>query len=61
MQHKLYKPEFIDVPYDMRNNEKAGFVKGVGHKAKVGSRDCTSYDPMPPKKAVKKVPRDYEN
>ena len=61
MEYKMKKPEFLDVSYDLRNNEKAGFYRGAGHAAKVGKKDCTSYDPMPPKKEIKKVPRSYEN
>ena len=59
----LTAPEFAEVDkpsYDQRNYSNAGKFRGVGERGKTGLKDCSSYDPMPPKKMRMKVPRDHE-
>ena len=56
---KLNRPEFIDVPYDYRSVEYAGPFNGVGEAGKVGLKNSTSIDAMPPEKKTIKVPRDH--
>ncbi len=56
----LKRPEFLsEVPYDYRNMEKAGPFAGVGERGKVGSKNSTSIDAMPPNKKCIYVPRDH--
>jgi len=57
---KLKRPEFLsEVPYDYRNIENAGPFDGVGERGKVGSKNSTSIDAMPPNKKTTYVPRDH--
>jgi len=59
----IKKPDFSepDLPaYDYRNMEDAGKYRGVGQAGKVGLRQSTSINAMPPEKGKMKVPRDHE-
>lgn len=57
----IERPEFADVPYDYRNQEKAGRYRGVGKTGKVGKMGSSmDKNPMPPEKHVMGVPRDHE-
>lgn len=59
----LDKPDYAEAnkpAYDYRNFSDAGKFRGVGQAGKVGKKTCSSHDPMPPKKAQMKVPRDHK-
>ena len=57
---ELTKPKFFDEPYDYRNIENVGEYRGVGQAGKIGMRNSTSIDAMPPKKSDMLVPRDHK-
>ncbi len=66
---KEIKEPFIDGPefsdpnkpaYDYRNYECAGKYRGVGQAGKVGMKNTTSIEPMPPVQNCIKVPRDQD-
>lgn len=57
---ELKRPDFFNEPYDYRNFEVGGKYRGVGEAGKVGSKDSTSVDAMPPKEIKMNVPRDHK-
>ena len=57
---ELTKPKFFNEPYDYRNIENAGHYCGVGERGKVGSRESSSIEAMPPKQKKMQVPRDHK-
>ena len=57
------RPDFSEPnkpAYDHRNYECAGKYRGVGEAGKVGKKNPSSIEPMPPEKKKMKVPRDHE-
>lgn len=59
----IKRPDFSEPnapSYDYRNMEDAGKFRGVGQAGKVGLKNSTSIDAMPPQKKTIKVPRDHE-
>lgn len=57
---ELTEPKFFNEPYDYRNIENVGEYCGVGEAGKVGMRNSTSIDAMPPTKKTMLVPRDHK-
>lgn len=59
----IKRPDFSEPnepAYDYRNMEDAGKFRGVGEAGKVGSKQSSSLNAMPPEKMKTKVPRDHE-
>ena len=56
----LKKPAFYDEAYDYRNIEEVGEYRGVGEAGKVGLKNSSSIDAMPPEKKTIRVPRDHK-
>lgn len=55
----MEKPKFFDEAYDYRNLENVGHFRGVGEAGKVGGKNPTSVNPMPPSPNKRYVARDH--